>query len=178
MKTQVCKSIPVPMNLEEVLMKLSGPLFERVNQRKFQSEEETKEWLRSIFQGILFCGDLSTAVLRYQQSKLCESITGPLGNRTYIDSQKRGSYARRLPSKSPESTPKRKIQQDRMKLANQSWKTLPDGQKNLWEVVSKPFNKGGVHLFKGIYVSLLVDHQPIPDPFLPTPELMDYYTHR
>jgi len=170
--------IPVTRNFKPILDTLSEVLFQRLNHSPFQSESEIRDWLYETFHSILFQGDLSSAVIKYNEWKIQFTKSGPVGDLSYAVSKDRQDYARRLPSPPYRPTPKRLLQQERVKQANENWKITTPDQRNQWKTAAKRFDIEGVYLFQGIYISLLVDNQPIPDPFLPTPELLQYYKSR
>lgn len=140
--------------------------------------EEFQGWVAGTVKKVLMAVELESATIRYRQRKLAERISGPMGEVTYVDSKERRAHGRRLPSKPYQETPKRLIVQERVKEADFEWKNLHKNLKESWIKAGRKLHIPGVSLFLGIYLSLLVDGKAIPNPLLPTQELMKYYKER
>jgi hypothetical protein len=65
-----------------------------------------------------------------------------------------------------------------MKIASSAWKLAPADIQAQWNQAAIKFNLGGVHLFHGVYLSLLSDNKPIPTPLVPTKKILQYYRSR
>ncbi len=178
MKDENSNYIQVTKDLDEVLEKLAERLYGDWSQFPVPTLEKSREWVVNTIQEILYPAELSGALIRYREPKLQFTKTGPMGNQSYAQPLEKQPYARRRPTTSPEKTPNRLLQQDRMRQANSAWKQLTPNEREIWDNTSISPILNGILLYRGIYISLLVDQQPIPNPLLPTPELLEYYRHR
>ncbi len=170
--------IQVTQNFEPLLNRLAFRLLLKIDESPFFSIQEVQEWLIQEFEKMLFPAELSSAVIRYLEPKLQFTKSGPLAYNSYAAPRKRQHYSRRLPSTPCEPTPKRLVQQNRMRQAVQAWQQSTPAIRGQWQTAAIPFHTDGVYLFRGIYICLLVDNQPIPNPFVPTPALLHYYRTR
>ncbi len=167
--------IKVTRKFPKVLEAFSSKLFEEIAKEQPKSQDELQNLVFQLFGNVLFASDLSTAILKYKELKLQFSKSGPVGDTSYTIGNDRQDYGKRKPDKEYKSTADRKKQTDRMKPTNIAWQTASESIKEQWNTAADEFPFFGVHLFKGCYLFLLGDNQPIPDPFLPTPEILAYY---
>ena len=122
--------------------------------------------------------DESNFIVKFDQLKFAESVSVKIGETSYADSDKIQSHGKRLPKKSPEKTPARLVQQDRMRIAESSWKSEDNSIINAWNQAAESLPLNGSNLHHGIFLFLLKDNKPIPSPFLPTYELLSWYNKR
>ena len=175
--------IQITKNLQPVLDTFAGLLYQEITKMLPKSEKELRELINQALEQVLFAGKLDSAILKYKELKLQFTKSGPLGTASYAAPKERQDYARRKPSKPYQSTPARVNHQNRIKSANTAWNSANPDLKSLWNNAADSFDTApkldGINLFRGVYISLLVDNQPIPDPFIPTDELLRYYrTHK
>ncbi|MCX7919933.1 MAG: hypothetical protein N3A72_10100 [bacterium] len=178
MKNQYPTFIYITKKFNFVLDDFSKQLFNALTESIPTSEPELRKLITQILESILFPAELSTATIRYLEPKLQLTKSGPLGKNSYVRTNARQDYARRLPEKPYQPTPARIQQQTRMKLAVAAWQSTGDSIRNQWNKAATEFQLAGVHLYRGVYICLLIDNLPIPDPFIPTPELLQYYRSR
>lgn len=178
MEKRGTNSIQVTRGLEGVLKSVGRKMYEEWGQGRVGSVEEHQRWVTGTVKKVLMAEELETATIQYRQRKIAESISGRIGEVTYVDSKERQAHGRRLPSKPYKETAKRLIMQELMRRANAEWKKLDKKIKEDWIKAGRGKHIGGVHLFVGIYMGLLVDGEKIPSPLLPTRELMKYYQKR
>ncbi|MFB3897631.1 MAG: hypothetical protein ACE14V_15165 [bacterium] len=170
--------IQITKDFQEVLDQMVKILYSELAATPLKSEIELKNLVKCILEEMLYPADLTAAVLKYTEPKLQYTKSGPVGNASYASPKSRQDYARRLPSKPYEPTPARQMQQSRMQEAVSAWQSTDAGIQSQWNQAAIAFNLGGVHLFHGVYLALLIDNKPIPSPLVPTPEILQYYHSR
>lgn len=153
-------------------------LYSELGKTPVKSEIELRDLVDGIFGQVIYPGNLTNAALKYTEPKLQLTKSGPVGKSSYAAPRDRQDYARRLPSKPFNQTPFRQLQQTRMLEVVAAWKSSDANIKSQWNQAAIEFKLGGVHLFHGVYLALLIDNKPIPTPFLPTSELLKYYHSR
>jgi hypothetical protein len=167
--------IQVTKNFQPVLDTFASLLYKRITKTLPKSEKALRKLISQVLEQVLFPVELSSAKLKYKEPKLQLTKSGPLGNASYAAPKERQDYARRKPAKPYQPTPARQQQQARMQLAIAAWKSTDSDIQTKWNQAAIEFNFAGVHLFRGVYITLLIDNLPIPIPFLPTDELLKYY---
>jgi hypothetical protein len=170
--------IQVTKNLQPVLDNIAGLLYQEITKTLPKSEKELRDLISQALERTLFPADLDSAKLKYNEPKLQLTKSGPLGQSSYAAPIERQDYARRKPAKPYQVTPARQLQQVRMQLATAAWNSIDTATRAKWDRTAKIEQNFTVSLFCGIYMQLLADNQPIPDPFIPTPELLKYYHSR
>ena len=170
--------IKVNRDLNEVMDKVAERLYRDWSECQVPSLEKSQQWVSRTIQSVLFPIDLPSAVIKYHEPKLQEKKWGPMGDMSYSAPEGKQDYARRKPAKTPEPSVERLKQQERMQKANDAWKVLDFELQKEWDSANMKSSRSGVHLFCGVYMSLLKDNKPIPSPLIPTTELIDYYLTR
>ncbi|MCX7918817.1 MAG: hypothetical protein N3A72_04240 [bacterium] len=150
-------------------------MYKQLTKKSVKSEKELQKIVYQAFEQVLFPVDLSTATLKYNEPKLQLVKSGPLGTASYAAPKERQDYARRKPAKPYMLTPARQLQQSRMRQATTAWKTTPESIRIQWKQIAEKEHNYAVSLFCGIYMLLLADNRPIPNPLIPNPELLKYY---
>jgi hypothetical protein len=171
-------NIQVTKDFLDILNIFADILFLEINKNPPKSNVEFREQVDRAFSQVLFPADLATAKLKYNEPKLQFTKSGPVGTASYAAPIERQDYARRKPAKPYQVTPARQMQQTRMQQASSAWKSASPEIRIQWEQVAEKEQYLAVNLFCGIYMLLLADNQPIPNPFIPTPELLKYYHSR
>jgi hypothetical protein len=169
---QVTKDFPMVLDTFATL------LYEKITEQPPGTQSEFIELVYQSIKQVLFPADLDSAKLKYNELKLQFTKSGPLGKTSYAAPFERQDYARRKPAKPYQVTPARLLQQSRMQLASSVWKSTDPAIRVQWEQAALTEQNLAVSLFCGIYMMLLADNLPIPDPFIPTPELLQYYHSR
>jgi hypothetical protein len=171
--------IQVTKDFQPVVDTFATLLYEKTILHPPGTKAEFVELVYQTFNQVLFPADLDSAKLKYNELKLQFTKSGPLGETSYAAPIERQDYARRKPAKPYQSTLARVNHQNRIKSANTAWNSANAELKSIWNNAAIAFDTtpklDGINLFRGVYISLLVDNQPIPDPFIPTDELLRYY---
>ena len=170
--------IQVTKDFQSVLDKFGTLLYEKIAEEQPTTKEAFIELVEQTIETVLFPIDLDSAKLKYNELKLQYTKSGPLGETSYAASFERQDYARRKPSKPYKLTPKRKQQLERMQQAIAAWKTTAPDEQEQWKQAAAGFSMCGIHLFRGVYITLLINNLPIPIPFLPTQKILHYYRSR
>lgn len=170
--------IQVNKDFSGVLDRFAVVLYEKSKEKPAGTQSEFNKLVYQSINQVLFPADIDSAKLKYNEPKLQFTKSGPLGTASYAAPRERQDYARRLPSVPFKQTPARRLQQSRMQLATTAWNSIDTATRAKWDRTAKVEQNFTVSLFCGIYMQLLSDNRPIPDPFLPTPELLKYYHSR
>ncbi|MFB3896663.1 MAG: hypothetical protein ACE14V_10215 [bacterium] len=170
--------IQVNRDLSEILDRFSSVLYKKALKLLVWSPYNFNKLVYESINQTLYPAELESAKLLYLEPKLQISKSGPLGNNSYAAPRERQDYARRKPKKAYKPTPARQTQQSRMQLAIKAWKSTEPSIQLQWNQAAMNMQMGGVHLFRGIYIARLVDNLSIPEPFLPTQDLLKYYQSR
>lgn len=170
--------IQVNIDLSEILDKVAVVLYEMVQVQPVNSQSEFHRLVYESLNQVMFPAEVDTAKLVYLEPKLQMAKSGPVGDSSYAASIERQDYARRKPRKPYRTTPARQMQQTRMQQAINAWNSTDYSIQTQWEDAALNMQMAGVHLFRGIYIARLVDNLSIPEPFIPTPELLQYYQSR
>ena len=178
MKKKETNYIKVTKDLNGVMDRVAERLYRDWSESPVPSLVKSQQWISKTIQEILFPIDLPSAVIKYREPKLQMKKWGPMGDVSYSAPEGKQDYGRRRPKKSQVPTMKQLKQQERMRKTLDAWRDLEPNLQKRWKFVKIDSNKRGVHLFRGIYLSMLRDNKPIPNPLLPTTEILKYYLTR
>lgn len=170
--------IQVTKDFQPVLDKFGTLVYKKIAKEPPGTKAEFIELVYQTIEKVLFPVDLGSAKIKYNEPKLQLTKSGPLGDTSYAAPKERQDYGRRKPKVAYKLTEGRKSQLNRMERAMEAWNSTLDSIKIQWKQAADTEQTTQVGLFSGIYMSLLADNLPIPDPFIPTPELLQYYHSR
>ncbi|MFB3895553.1 MAG: hypothetical protein ACE14V_04545 [bacterium] len=170
--------IQVNKDFDEVLDKLAAVLYSKVQNQPVSTQSEFHRLVYESINQVLFPAELDKSKLVYLEPKLQFAKSGPVGTASYAAPIERQDYGRRKPRKPYQVTPARQIQQTRMQIASSAWKSADADIRSQWEQAAGKEPTLGTSLYCGVYMALLADNKPIPNPFIPTPEILEYYHSR
>ena len=178
MKKPYPHQITVRASGKYVLDRISPKLKVLLEGSHLPTAQDLSQILERALREVFLISDFANVVVKFNQAKIDDSISGPIGKLSYAHSRKIQNYARRRPQNPPKTTPARLAQQNYMRQAISAWKSSNNSIKTAWNDVSASQPYSGTHLFQGVYMALLIENLPIPSPFLPDPTLLKWYFTR